>query len=241
MNNNLKKTLIASAMLAATSLIAASAQAATSAELKITGKITPPSCDLTLDGNGVVDFGSTAFNTLNVDGTKLAEKTVALNITCEGLTRVGLAVVDNRASSKVTKASLNSAAWGSAATTVNDTFIYGLGMAAGVDETPVPIGGVMIGFKSGVANVDASANSNVIYSSDKVTWSSDATLRQYLSPTYTYSFVKGTYGTGNVTPAPLTTVSGNLSVVPTITRSALLPTVDVIDFDGSATISLVYL
>ncbi|MCV6904930.1 MAG: DUF1120 domain-containing protein, partial [Achromobacter xylosoxidans] len=97
MNNIIKKTLIASAMLAATPLIAASAQAATSAELKITGKITPPSCDLTLDGNGVVDFGSTAFNTLNVDGTKLAEKTVGLNITCEGLTRVGLAVVDNRA------------------------------------------------------------------------------------------------------------------------------------------------
>lgn len=236
-----KKSLIASVMLAATSLIAASAHAATSAELKITGKITPPSCDITLDSNGVLDFGSTAFNTLNFDGTKLAEMTLALNITCEGLTRVGLAVVDNRASSKVTKASLNSTAWGSSATAVNDSFIYGLGRAAGAGETQVAIGGAMIGFKGGVATVDSTANSSVIYSTDKMSWSSDSTLRHYLSPTYTYSFVKGTYGTGNVTPAPLKTVSGSLSVVPTINRSALLPTENAIDFDGNVTVSLVYL
>lgn len=241
MNTIFKKSLIASAMLAATSLMVASAQAATSAELKITGKITPPSCALTLGGDGTVDFGSTAFNTLNFDGTKVAEMTVALNIACEGATRVGLAVVDNRASSKVLKASLNSAAWASAAAAVNDNFIYGLGMATGVDEKPVQIGGVMIGFKAGVATVDNTTNSNVIYSTDKMNWASDSTLRQYLSPIYTYSFVKGAYGSSNITPVPLETVSGSLSVVPTITRSALLPTEDIIEFDGSATISLVYL
>ena len=241
MKISVKRSQIVIAMRVATSVIATSAHAATSPELKITGKITPPSCDLTLDGNGVVDYGSTDFNMLNVDGTKLAEKTVALNITCEGLTRVGLAVVCRRAPSKVTKASPNSAAWGSAATSVNDTFIYGQGVAVGIDETPVPMGAVMLGFKSGVATVDTIANSNVIYSADEVSWAHDATLRQYLSPKHTYSFAKGTASMSNATPVPLTIVSGNLSVVPTITRSALLPTNDVIDFDGSATTSLVYL
>jgi type 1 fimbria pilin len=241
MKLSINQSLIASAMLAATSLMAASAHAATSAELKISGKITPPSCDLTLDGNGVVDFGTTAFNTLNVDGTKLPEKTVALNITCEGQTRVGLAVVDNRASSKVNKASLNSNAWGSSLAAINDNFIYGLGMATGFDETPVPIGGVMIGLKDGVATVDGTANSSVIFSVDKGYWVSGSTVRQYLSPIYTYSFVKGEFSTSNATPVPLTSVSSNLWVVPTINRSALLPTDDVIDLDGSATISLVYL
>jgi type 1 fimbria pilin len=242
MKLNFKKGLVASATLAATSLMTASAHAGTSAELKITGKITPPSCELSLGGNGVVDFGSTAFNALNVDGTRLASKTVQLNVTCEGATRVALSVLDNRASSKVSKASLNIAAWASAVASINDDFIFGLGTAIDADQKPAKIGGVMFGFKEGKTTVDGNFNPNVIYSSDKATWSFDPTIRQYMSPTLTYSFVNGIAGSvGNTTPAPLRTVSADLLVTPTINRSGELPTTDVIDLDGSATISLVYL
>ncbi|WAI83573.1 MULTISPECIES: DUF1120 domain-containing protein [Achromobacter] len=226
-------------LLAASFLIAASAQAAPSAELKITGRITPPSCDLSLAGNGVLDFGDRAFNSLNVDGTKLTEKTVGLNITCDGATRVGLHVVDNRASSKVLKASLNINAWGSISSNITDAYIFGLGSVAGANDTQIPIGGYMFGFKEGDVQANGS-KATVLYSADKRTWSAEAVLRQFISPNFTYSFFLGSPG-ANATPVPVTAVAGSLTVMPTINRASELPTTAAIPLDGSATISLVYL
>lgn len=227
-------------LLAASFLISASAQAATTAELKVTGRITPPSCDLSLDGNGVLDFGDRSFNSLNADGTKLVEKSVGLQITCDGATRVGLHVVDNRASSKVQKSALNANAWASSNSMITDDFIYGLGSVASAKDTQVPIGGYMFGFKDDDITVN-SAKAFVIYSSDKRTWNSTVPQRNYISPTYTYSFVLGAPGGGNNTPVAATTVNGSLTVTPTINRASALPTTAAIPLDGSATISLVYL
>ncbi|CAB3651382.1 hypothetical protein AKG08_25765 [Achromobacter piechaudii] len=226
-------------LLAATLFMSASAQAATSAELKVTGRITPPSCDLSLDGNGVLNFGDRAFNSLNGDGTKLTEKPIGLSITCEGSTRVGLHVVDNRASSKVLKASLNANAWGSTNALITDAFIFGLGSVAGANDTQIPIGGYMFGFKEGDVQVNGT-KAIVLYSTDKRSWSAEAITRQFISPNYTYSFLLGTPG-ANSTPTPVTTVNGSLTVTPTINRASELPTTAAIPLDGSATISLVYL
>lgn len=227
-------------LLAASFLITATAQAATSAELKVTGRITPPSCDLTLDGNGLLDFGERAFNTLNLDGTKLTEKTINLQVTCDGATRIGLHVVDNRASSKVLKAALNANAWGNANAVITDDFIYGLGSVTGAGDTQVPIGGYMFGFK----DADVTANGSkgyVVYSADKRNWKFDVPQRNYLSPNFTYSFVIGAPSATNYTPIAISALTGSLTVVPTINRSGDLPTSSAISFDGSATISLIYL
>lgn len=227
-------------LLAASFLITATAQAATSAELKVTGRITPPSCDLSLDGNGQLDFGERAFNSLNIDGTKLTEKAIGLHVTCDGATRVGLHVVDNRASSKVLKSALNANAWGSSNALITDEFIYGLGSVTGAGDTQVAIGGYMFGFK----DTDVTANGSkaaVIYSADKRSWKFDVPQRNYLSPNFTYSFVLGTPSGTNNTPVAITAVNGSLTVIPTINRPSELPTSAAIPFDGSATISLVYL
>ncbi|MGV2865063.1 DUF1120 domain-containing protein [Achromobacter sp. ESBL13] len=226
-------------LLAASFLIAASAQAAPTADLKVIGRITPPSCDLSLDGGGTLNFGEHAFNSLAYDGTKLEPKTIGLNIKCTGMTRVGLHVVDNRASSKVLKSSLNVNAWGSINSTITDAFIFGLGSVAGPDNTQIPIGGYMFGFKEG--DVQAGGNkATVLYSADKRTWSSEAILRQFISPNFTYSFFLGSPG-ANATPVAVESVAGSLTVTPTINRAAALPTTEAINLDGSATISLVYL
>lgn len=226
-------------LLAASFLIATSAQAAPTADLTITGRITPPSCDLSLDGEGKLHFGEHAFNSLAYDGTKLDSKTIGLNITCNGKTRVGLHVVDNRASSKVLKSSLNVNAWGSVNSTITDAFIFGLGAVAGPDDAQIPIGGYMFGFKEGDVQADKT-KATVLYSADKRTWAAEAIQRQFISPNFTYAFFLGSPGAG-ATPAAVESVSGLLTVTPTINRAAALPTTTAIDLNGSATISLVYL
>jgi type 1 fimbria pilin len=227
-------------LFAASVLITATTQAAPSANLTVTGRLTPPSCDLTLDSDGRLDFGERPFNSLAPDGTKVGEKAIGLQVTCNGETRIGLRVVDNRASSKVPKADLNVNAWATPSSIITDDFIYGLGTVAGADDAQIPIGGYMFGFK----DPDIMANGSkayVIYSANLQTWRADIPSRHYLSPNFTYSFVIGSPGGGNGTPVPITSVNGALTVVPTINRSSALPTGTDIAFDGSATISLVYL
>lgn len=237
MNISFKRIALSSSVLAA-GLLAGAVQAQTSAELKITGTITPPACTITLGKGGTADFGSFSYNTLKANGTKLAEQLVDLVVACEGPARVGLSLVDNRASSKIAKADVDAAEWASSATTVGDPYVYGLGTVTTTDNKQVKVGGAMFGFKGGVVTVDGTASSNVIYSTDKSTWANDATLRQYLSPSLTYSFVKGATGT---TPVAIQNVQGTLSVVSTINKNSLLPAGQSIKLDGSATISLVYL
>jgi type 1 fimbria pilin len=239
MNHSVRPLPALRCLLAASFLMAASAQAAPTADLTIIGRITPPSCNLELAGGGILNFGEHAFNSLAHDGTKLDSKTIGLNITCNGKTRVGLHVVDNRASSKVLKASLNINAWGSNNATIGDPFIFGLGSVAGPDDTQIPIGGYMFGFKEGDVQADDS-KATVLFSADKRAWSAEAIQRQFISPNYTYAFFLGSPGAG-ATPAAIASVAGSLTVTPTINRAAALPTSTAIDLNGSATISLVYL
>jgi len=239
MNHSVRPLPALRYLLAASFLIAASAQAAPTADLTIPGRITPPSCNLSLDGEGKLHFDERAFNSLKVDGTKLDSKTIGLSITCDGKTRVGLHVVDNRASSKVLKASLNVDAWGSNNATITDAFIFGLGAVAGPDDVQIPIGGYMFGFKEGDVQADKT-KATVLYSADKRTWSAEAIQRQFISPNFTYAFFIGSPG-GGATPAAVDSVTGLLTVTPTINRAAALPTTTAIDLNGSATISLVYL
>lgn len=240
MNHSARTPNALRALLVASFLLTAAAQAATSTELKVTARITPPSCGLTLDGDGHLDFGERSFNSLNSDGTKVNEKTIGLQITCDGATRIGLHVVDNRASSKVPKAALNANAWATPSAMITDDYIYGLGTVTNADDTLVPIGGYMFGFKD--SNITANGtNAFVIYSADKGTWLAVVPQRNYISPNFTYSFVTGSPGGGNNTPVAITAVNGLLTVVPTINRTSALPTSSAISFDGSATISLIYL
>ncbi|MBA1363024.1 DUF1120 domain-containing protein [Burkholderia gladioli] len=212
------------------SLMQSAAMAGTSATLTVTGRISPPSCSISLENNGRLDFGSTSFNSLNIDGTQLAPKTVALNIVCEAPTRVGLAVVDSRSASKIAQADVASSRWASA---LGDDWIFGLGTTGPNDQ--VRIGGMMIGFQDGTVRLDE-ANAKVMASTNRSSWSSDA-KSQYLSPKSTTSWSRS----GADTPLAAKLVNGTLVVTPTIARTVSLPSADTIELDGSVTLDLVYL
>lgn len=219
----------------------AAAFAQTSAPLVVTGTITPPACTLSLPNGAVVDFESRSFSTLNVDGTKIDPKTVDMNIRCEAPTRVGLSITDDKAATKIAKADVAGNRW--AHTTPGDNYVFGLGTTGNSVDGGVKIGGLMLGFENGTVDIETpegNAKVAVIHTADPNTegnWSSDATLRQYFSPTQTYSWAtSGTYK-----PTSITTVDGTISITPTIAKSVTLPTNDKIEFNGSITLSLVYI
>ncbi|VWD54584.1 glutamyl-tRNA amidotransferase [Burkholderia lata] len=219
----------------------AAAFAQTSATLVVNGTITPPACEISIPSGSIVDFESRSFSELNVDGTKINPKDVAMNISCDAPTRVGLSITDDKAATKIAKADVASNRW--AHTTPNDSYVFGLGTTGNSAEGGIKIGGLMLGFAGGTVNIETaggSAEAGVIYTTDHTTtgnWSSDTTLKQYFSPSQTYSWATS----GTFTPTPVTNVDGNISITPTIAKSVTLPTTDKIEFDGSITFNLVYL
>ncbi|KVD06618.1 hypothetical protein WI77_26240 [Burkholderia ubonensis] len=215
------------------------AVAQTSATLAVKGTITPPSCEISLPDGHVVDFESRPFSDLNVGGTKIDPKTVAMNITCAAPTRVALAITDDKAPTKIAYSDVTSTYW---ATTLGNDYIFGLGTTGNSADGGAKIGGLMLGLTGGVVTVDTAdqtdVQAGVIYSADKsqLSWSSNTTNRQYFSPTQFYS-----WATSGTAPTPVSKVEGNITITPTIAKSVTLPTTDRIEFDGSVTLNLVYL
>ncbi|WP_146208411.1 DUF1120 domain-containing protein [Cupriavidus plantarum] len=78
--------------------LAGGAHAAESAQLTIRGVIKPSACTPTLSGGGIVDFGTIPVTSLSHAGpTRLPAEDVALTITCDTPTKVGVVSMDNRA------------------------------------------------------------------------------------------------------------------------------------------------
>lgn len=82
------KKLIACAILTAA---APAALAANNVELKVSGNIAPVACNVNLGNNGTVDYGNISPDLLNASAvTKLAEKQLPLEISCEAPIKFGL-------------------------------------------------------------------------------------------------------------------------------------------------------
>ena len=90
----INNTLIACSLSAMT----LSAYAADTVDLKVTGKIIPPSCTPVIDGGGVVDFGtiSTRDLSLTADSVLPDVKKTTLTISCPTPIRVAFTVTDMR-------------------------------------------------------------------------------------------------------------------------------------------------
>ncbi|WP_421207335.1 DUF1120 domain-containing protein [Aeromonas sp. 601027] len=96
MKPTFNKAMLACLMMSAGSALAAGP----TAELKITGTVSPGACVPTLDAGGIVDFGETSINDLPETGTlKLAAKELNGTLVCTGATKVAISFADNRASS----------------------------------------------------------------------------------------------------------------------------------------------
>lgn len=186
--------------------------AASSADLSVTGTITPSSCTPTLSNGGVVDHGKmTAKDLETVKPTSLAPAELRLEVHCEGETFFTLTTVDNRAGTSA----------------INPAF-HGLGMTAEKEK----LGSVAFALFDPVAD---EASVNVITSRNGgVNWS----INPYLGHEALTSFAAID---GPNTPIALRDLSARLRTFAIIVPSSDLTLLDEVPIDGQATLQLKYL
>jgi len=217
---NIKKTLLATCLLAAS----ANALAATTADLKVTGKVVPASCDVTIGTGAPVDLGDIQVSALNTDPDKptaLTVPAVPYNITCTGPVAISTSWVDNQEADGTYPA-----------TGVN---LFSLGK----DAADAPIGHLWIqhggGASVAVTGNGAETHANVITSADGITWV-DSSYGQ-ASKTQINSFAPA----GASTPAAYTTYSGRFTLKPSIAPVNELDLSTSLNINANATMELSYL
>ena len=217
---NIKKTLLATCLLAAS----ANALAATTADLKVTGKVVPASCDVTIGTGAPLDLGDILISALNPDPDKptaLNVPTVPYNITCTGPVAISTSWVDNQEADGTYPAAGNN--------------LFSLGK----DAADAPIGHLWIqhggGASVAVTGNGTETHANVITSADGITWV-DSSYGQ-ASKTQMNSFAPA----GATTPAAYTTYSGNFTLKPTIAPVNDLDLSTSLNINANATMELSYL
>ncbi|WP_296251618.1 DUF1120 domain-containing protein [uncultured Enterobacter sp.] len=98
----MKKSLIAAALALATTCV----HAGDIAVLKVKATLTSNSCTPELSNDGVIDFGTVQVGDLSqTQETQLGEKGLTLTITCPTPTKVGWSIADNRSDSNASTSS----------------------------------------------------------------------------------------------------------------------------------------
>lgn len=210
-----------------------STMAATTLNLKVQGKIIPPSCTPTFaSGGGILDFGTIKLSSLSLtQDTYLQGKSVPVVINCQEAARFGLTFTDQRRDSaksiSVTSPSSHSKAE------------FGLGYGPKQSK---------IGAYAMAVNIDSIKNKDnagrwLITNTGGSTWSVEQTKWGKISglPTTVYSFSNTNVGTDPQAPTAEQQIRFDLLVEPAISDLTNLKVTDEIDLDGLALISLVYL
>jgi hypothetical protein len=206
--NKTLNTLFGAMLLAGT----ASAFAASSADLTVTGTITPSACEPTLSSGGLVDYGKISAKDLNADWpTLLEERIVQFTLTCDGPTSVAVQAKDNREGSDFS----------------GDPMEFGLGLV-NVDEK---LGAMQLRLVRPVAD---GVTVRAIASEDGGdTWHNE----RHLMRTNIISVAE----TGMLTPIQFQTLSSDLIISPKIAPTNQLTLTNEVSIDGSVTLSVVYL
>lgn len=206
------------------------AMAATSLDLKVQGKIMPPSCNPTFGaGGGVVDFGTIKLSTLSlVHDTVIPTKTVSIVVTCQEAARFGLTFTDQRK--------------GSVKEISNYPYpekkpVFGLGF--GPDQEKIGAYALTINVDS-IKNND-NASRKIVYSEGGGSWKGSISkwvpLTGLTSTVYSFS----TPGDEELVPTAESKISFNMDIDPVISDLTHLKIKDEVDLDGLVFISLVYL
>ena len=216
---NIKKTLLATCLLAAS----ANALAATTAELKVTGKVVPASCDVTIGTGAPIELGDIQVSALNPDPdkpTSLTVPSVPYNITCTGPVAISTSWVDNQEADGTALPSPNH-------------------FSMGKDASDAPIGYLWIQHGAGgsvaVTGNGAETHANVITSAGGITWTNSAYGQA--SKTHINSFAP----VGASTPEAYTTYSGRFTLKPSIAPVNDLDLSTSLNINANATMELSYL
>lgn len=208
-----QKTILAGLMAVAS----AGSFAADTAELKVTGTITPAACVPNFGGGGVVDFGKIASQSLSLTAaTELPSKTVAYTITCDALTKTAFTFTDNRADTA----------------SITDANVFGLGKSGAANDKKTgyyKLYQVAADLRGDGAAVDS------IWSSDNgYGWARHGDGQVMRGRLNSYS------KTGTLVPGAYMTVTGVIKVVATIAARNTLDLTEDVKLDGLTTITIKY-
>lgn len=220
---SLKKTLLVTCLLAASG----GTFAAPTADLQLTGKIVPNSCDVTFSNSGIVDLGEVKAADIKQDETTtLPRKHLRWDVVCGGPTAITAKWVDNKVGDGV-PGGINPRG-----------YLFSLGK----DSANTPIGSVImhhgagesVTVTGGVAGLGGTAN--VIISADNgTTWTNSAYGEQSHINMISYSA-----GTTSFVPEAYTTYSSNMAVTATLAKGEDLVLTDSLDFGSNATMQISY-
>ncbi|MNE13595.1 hypothetical protein D3C80_1064360 [compost metagenome] len=188
---------------------------ASTAEITLTGTLTPSACTPMLGNGGVVDYGHVSTGDLEDENAtlyKLPAKQLSLTIQCASETSFALTTTDNRhESSGISPVS------------------HGLGM-----HKQQQIGTMGIGLST--PELDGIPRNTLVSYNAGETWF--AGVFQYFAPSQKMPDYRVAFGDLN-TPVPATRLSANLDINSFIYKA--LPANEDIQIDGSTTFNIVYL
>ncbi|WP_082387268.1 DUF1120 domain-containing protein [Achromobacter kerstersii] len=220
--------------------LTAAAPAISGNNLTITGKLTPPACNVHFGSDSTFNFGVIAFNALDNNGTKLDGKDTALQIDCGSPTRVSVVAQDNRAGSGITIQEAPSLNWPYQNPENGPKYSWGLGFA---DGNHIKTGALIVLINPPTTTIDgtpltqAGAQKIIARPTGSSSWSvASSHYSVNLSPNFEYSF-----GAAGGPPGRITNAKVALGLAPLIGQPSTLPSADEIPLDGSITFTLRYL
>ncbi|MNJ30657.1 hypothetical protein D3C77_252640 [compost metagenome] len=203
-----------------------SAQAA-SIDLRVTGVITPGSCNAT---SGSVDYGTITTSDLSASTfNRLPEKKINFSVHCSSPMKVAVRAVDNRSSTVIpgAVASLDSS--------LTDANAFGLG--------PNTDGGENLGVFTITATpdfrIDGVPANNLVSSNKGGLWEKAETINLKNTPGSVISWVPS--AGGEILPGAFENLSGSFTVNALLNKVDKLGLASDVSLDGLATLELVYL
>lgn len=228
MNASLNKIAVSVALVIGMAASTA-AMAAEQASIKVIGTIKPGSCDISINGDTVLDYGDINSATLNAaTATELATKTTKLNVDCTAPTLFAIRSADiaEGASEGVAEAIGESAV-------KNQNRWFSLGKTA-ADKI---IGGYNVATRTSTALVDNATPNAFLYSlTEGVSWTSGAS--QYFLNDGSELLSWGDLEIK--TPVVAKNVTLSLNITPSIAPVNTLGSIDDVKLDGNATFDVVY-
>lgn len=222
-----KKSFFATATATAFLVTSGGVIAADSADLSMTGRIVPASCDILYSNGGAVDYGDIQTASLGKDTmTTLRVQQLTWNIDCTGPVPVAMKWTDNKEADGRYSDGID----------LPQPFHFSIGK----DSTSQPIGRLYMSMGTGPDNITVSGGpagiteAAVLRSVDGVNWVVSPTSEPYNKGWTSFAHT----GTD---PVAFQTYAGILNFIPTIAPTNLLDLTSSLDFEASVTMDLEYL
>jgi len=220
------------AMIAGAVVLASVGANAASANLSVTGTITPEACAVTLGNGGVVDYGALSAVTVKAypatGSTNLVytapTKTISLDVTCSAPTAVALNWTDNRAASKI-------------AVDANDVSRFGLGTQGSTN-----IGNYLIGFGSlqykatSAGTLTGPAGYLTRAKNTTGAWTTTTSVLVNLANAMGFK-----QAAADTAPPAIAQIAGNLIVYGEFSKSLVDAATSAITLNGSSTVNVEYI